>query len=46
LCSGYFGNGSLQNYLPGLVSNREPPDLSLPNNYDYRPESKRPGEDF
>jgi hypothetical protein len=28
--SGYFGDGGLLNYLPGLALNC-PPDLSLPN---------------
>jgi hypothetical protein len=31
-CSGYFGNGGLLNYLPGLALNCDPPDLSLPSN--------------
>jgi hypothetical protein len=29
--SGYFGDGGLMNYLPGLASNHDPPNLSLPN---------------
>jgi hypothetical protein len=29
-CSGYFGDGSLMNYLPGLASNCDPPHLSFP----------------
>jgi hypothetical protein len=28
-CSGYFGDGGLTNYLPGLVSNHNSPNLSL-----------------
>jgi hypothetical protein len=28
-CSGYFGDESLMNYVPGLVSNGDPPNLSL-----------------
>jgi hypothetical protein len=28
-CSGYFGDGSLKNYLFGLALNLKPPDLSL-----------------
>jgi hypothetical protein len=31
LSSGYFGDGVLENYLPGLASNQDPPDLSLPH---------------
>jgi hypothetical protein len=31
LCSGYFGDGSLSNSLPGLASNHKPLDLSLPS---------------
>jgi hypothetical protein len=27
-CSGYFGDGGLWNYLPGLASNHDPPDLT------------------
>jgi hypothetical protein len=30
-CSGYFGDGSLTNYLPGLASNHNPPNLRLPS---------------
>jgi hypothetical protein len=29
-CFGYFGNGVFENYLLGLASNCNPPDLSLP----------------
>jgi hypothetical protein len=29
--SGYFGDEGLKNYLPGLASNFDPPDLSLPS---------------
>jgi hypothetical protein len=28
---GYFGDGSLSNYLPMLALNHDPPDLSLPS---------------
>jgi hypothetical protein len=28
-CSSYFGGGGLKNYLPGLSSNHDPPNLSL-----------------
>jgi hypothetical protein len=28
-CSGYFGDGGLENYMPRLVSNCDPPHLSL-----------------
>jgi hypothetical protein len=31
LCSGYFGDGGLVNYLPWLASNHDLPDLSLPS---------------
>jgi hypothetical protein len=34
-CSGYFGD-SLVNYFPGLPSNHDPPDHSLPSSWDYR----------
>jgi hypothetical protein len=31
-CSGYFGGGGcLLNYLPGLASNLDPPNLNLPS---------------
>jgi hypothetical protein len=31
-CSCYFGDGGgLSNYLPGLASNCDPPDLSIPS---------------
>jgi hypothetical protein len=30
-CSGYFGDGGLLNYLPGLASNHDPPELNLQN---------------
>jgi hypothetical protein len=30
-CCGYFGDGGLENYLPGLTSNLVSPDLSLLN---------------
>jgi hypothetical protein len=28
-CSGYFGDEGPANYLPGLASNRNPPNLSF-----------------
>jgi hypothetical protein len=28
-CSGNFGDGSFGNYLPGLASNQDPPDLLI-----------------
>jgi hypothetical protein len=31
------------NYLPGLASNLDPPDISLTSNWDYRPEPLAPG---
>jgi hypothetical protein len=31
------------NCLPGLALNHDPPDLSLPNRYNYRSESLAPG---
>jgi hypothetical protein len=31
------------NYLPGLFSNLDPPDLSLPSSKDYRCELQVPG---
>jgi hypothetical protein len=37
-CSGYFGDGDLENCLPELASNHDPPDLSLPTSWDYRHE--------
>jgi hypothetical protein len=37
LCFGYFGE-FLENYLPVLASNHDPPNLSLPSSEDYRPE--------
>jgi hypothetical protein len=46
-CSGYFGDGNLENYLPRLALNHDPPDLSLPSGQDYRCEPSVPGyEDF
>jgi hypothetical protein len=30
-CSGYFGDGGLKNYLPGLASNHDPHDFSFPS---------------
>jgi hypothetical protein len=35
-CSGYFGDGCLENHLLQLVSNLNPPDLSLLNSQVYR----------
>jgi hypothetical protein len=29
LCSGYCGDGSLMNYLPGLALNLDPPGLHI-----------------
>jgi hypothetical protein len=37
-----FGDGGLVNYLARLVSNHDPPDLSLPCSYSYRCESPAP----
>jgi hypothetical protein len=40
----YFGDGGgHMNYLPGLASNFDPPDLSLPSSSDYRCEPPVPG---
>jgi hypothetical protein len=36
-CFGYFGDGGLLNYLPGLAWNLHPPDLSLPGSWRERP---------
>jgi hypothetical protein len=33
-----FWRWGLENYLPGLASNLDPPDLSLPRSEDYRHE--------
>jgi hypothetical protein len=30
-CSGYFGDGGVEKYLLRLVSNHNPPDLSIPS---------------
>jgi hypothetical protein len=38
-CSGYFGDGGLENYLPGLALNHDPPNLNLSSSQDYRHES-------
>jgi hypothetical protein len=35
-CSGCFGDGISRDYLPGLASNLDPPNLSLPNSSDYK----------
>jgi hypothetical protein len=36
LWPGYFGYGGLENYLPELASNFDPPNLSLLHSKDYR----------
>jgi hypothetical protein len=36
--TGYFGDGSLTNYLLVLALNLDPPDLSLLSSWDYRDE--------
>jgi hypothetical protein len=36
--SGYFGDKGLEDYLPRLVLNLDPPDLSLLSTWDYRHE--------
>jgi hypothetical protein len=41
-CSGYFGDGSLKNYLPGLASNCYPAHLILLSSQDYRHEPPMP----
>jgi hypothetical protein len=41
-CSGYFWRLGLQNYLPGLASNLDPPHLCLPISWDYRCEPPHP----
>jgi hypothetical protein len=43
-CSGYFGDGGLANYLPGLSSNLSLSDFSLPNSYHYRYEPLIPAK--
>jgi hypothetical protein len=45
-CSGYSGDGGLENYLTGLASNHDPPNLSLPSSWDYRREITVPGKDY
>jgi hypothetical protein len=42
-CSGYFGDGGVLNYFPGLALNCDPLDLSLPSKRDYRCEPPVPG---
>jgi hypothetical protein len=37
-CSGYLGGGGLSKYFPGLASNHDRPEFSLPSNWDYRHE--------
>jgi hypothetical protein len=37
--SGYFGDGGLKKYLPGLVWNDKHPDLSLLSSQDYKHET-------
>jgi hypothetical protein len=39
---GLFLSSDLSNYLPGLASNYDPPDLCLLSSWDYRRESWRP----
>jgi hypothetical protein len=39
---GLFWRWGLENYLPRLASNCDPPDLSLPTSYDYMCESLVP----
>jgi hypothetical protein len=39
---GFFRNYFLVNYLPGLASNFDPPDLCLLSSYDYRHEPLAP----
>jgi hypothetical protein len=41
-----FWRWGLANYLLGLVSKCDPPDLSLPNSWDYRVEPPAPGSDL
>jgi hypothetical protein len=42
ICSGYFVDGGLKNYLPKLLYHQDPPDLILPSSYDYRHEPPVP----
>jgi hypothetical protein len=44
--SGYFGDGGVTNYLPGVALNCDPLYISLPSSYDYRHEPLAPGEYF
>jgi hypothetical protein len=41
-CCGYFGDGGLANFLPGLPLHLHPPNVSLPSRQDYRHEPPAP----
>jgi hypothetical protein len=43
-CSELFWRWSLSNFLPGLASNINPSDFSLPSSQDYRRETLVPNE--